>query len=290
MAAPVVAKPRWLRVEAPLSTEFLQFRRRLQGHGVATVCVEANCPNIGGCWRGGSAAFMILGTRCTRRCAFCDVETGRPDAVDAEEPQRLAALVAEVGFSHVVLTSVDRDDLEDGGAGHFAACIEALRALPHTPRVEVLTPDFQGRAADLETVLRARPAVFNHNIETVSRLWPQVKPGSRFLTSLTLLAQARRWRDAGAEVVVKSGFMLGLGETAEEVYELLDQLRDAGVEMLTIGQYLRPSAKHHPVERYWEPEWFELLGRRAKEMGFSRVASHPLVRSSWHAGELLHDS
>ncbi|MBF0108812.1 MAG: lipoyl synthase [Magnetococcales bacterium] len=280
------AKPRWLKVKAPLTPECLEVERLLGNLGLHTVCQSATCPNRGQCWSKGEAAFMILGNVCTRRCGFCDVTTGRPGPVDPGEPQRLIRAVQAMGLNHVVITSVNRDDLPDGGACHFAACIHALMSLTNRPTVEVLTPDFQGNRASLDQVLTARPDVFNLNVETVSRLYPQVRPASNYSRVMAMLDHAR----ATGTGVVKSGIMLGLGEEPAEVVQTLGDLRTNGVTLLTIGQYLRPSPVHLPVHRYVSPEEFDHLGRTARDMGFERVASHPLARSSFHAEGLFHGS
>ncbi|MBF0423355.1 MAG: lipoyl synthase [Magnetococcales bacterium] len=276
-------KPRWLKVKAPLSRQCQEVEhllRRLQLH---TVCQSATCPNRGQCWSEGEAAFMILGNICTRRCGFCDVTTGRPLAVDEDEPIRLAEAVAEMGLKHVVITSVNRDDLEDGGAFQFVACIHALRSRAGPPTIEVLTPDFQGRLASLDRVLEAGPDVFNLNVETVPRLYREVRPASDYQRVLRLLSQA-----AGhGGVAVKSGLMMGLGETETEVADTLKDLRRSGVTLITIGQYLRPSPAHLPVVRYVPPEEFDRIGQLARSLGFDRVASHPLARSSFHAETLF---
>ncbi len=284
---PMAGKPRWLKVRAPLSREFRDLQKMMRELRLNTVCEEASCPNIGGCWHKGSATFMILGRVCTRTCAFCDVATGRPDPVDPDEALHLAEAVARIGLRHVVITSVDRDDLPDGGADHYATVIRTLRARQPEVTIEVLTPDFQRKPAScLETVIEAGPDIFNHNLETVPRLYRSVRPGARYFTSLRLLQRAR---ELDARVVTKSGIMVGLGESRDEVLQVLDDLREAGVQMLTIGQYLRPSEKHHPVMRYWEPEEFDDLKYLAEKRGFSIVASGPLVRSSFHAEELFRE-
>jgi len=282
---PMAGKPTWLKVRAPLSPEYRRLTRLMRELKLNTVCEEASCPNIGGCWKHGSATFMILGRVCTRTCAFCDVETGRPDPVDAEEPAHLAQAVAELGLKHVVITSVDRDDLPDGGAGHYAAVIRELRARQPDVTIEVLTPDFQ-RKPDvcLATVIEAGPDIFNHNLETVPRLYRSVRPGARYFTSLRLLQRAK---ELDSRVVTKSGIMVGLGEERDEILQVMDDLREADVDILTIGQYLRPSAKHHPVMKYWRPEEFEELKYLAEKKGFGMVASGPLVRSSFHAEDVF---
>ncbi|MBF0415408.1 MAG: lipoyl synthase [Magnetococcales bacterium] len=279
-------KPRWLKVRAPLSAACLEVEQLLKGMQLHTVCQSASCPNRGHCWGEGEAAFLILGNVCTRRCGFCDVTTGRPGAVDVEEPRRLAAAAKIMRLKHVVITSVNRDDLDDGGAFQFAACIQALRAARDVPVIEVLTPDFQGDLPSLDRVLQAGPDVFNLNVETVSRLYREVRPASNYERVLGMLAYASRIGQA----VVKSGIMLGLGETNEEVMDTLKDLRTSGVTMLTIGQYLRPSLSHRPVARYVPPEAFHALGEEAYRLGFTRVASHPLARSSFHAKTLYDGS
>jgi lipoyl synthase len=282
---PMAGKPKWLKVRAPMSKEYHKLVELMRGQKLNTVCEEASCPNIGECWKHGSATFMILGRVCTRTCAFCDVETGRPDPVDAEEPRHLADAAAAMRLRHVVITSVDRDDLTDGGAAHYAATIRAVKEkLPETT-VEVLTPDFQRKpAACLGTVMAARPDIFNHNLETVPRLYRSVRPGARYFTSLRLLQRAK---EIDPNVVTKSGIMLGLGEERDEVLQVFDDMREAGVDILTVGQYLRPSAKHHPVMKYWTPEEFEDVKYLAEKKGFGMVACGPLVRSSFHAEDVF---
>jgi len=277
----MAGKPSWLKVRAPLSPEYRKLVRLMREKQLNTVCEEASCPNIGECWRHGSATFMILGRVCTRTCVFCDVETGRPDTVDAEEPRHLAEAVAALGLTHVVITSVDRDDLPDGGASHYAAVIRALKSRQPQVIIEVLTPDFQRKPdACLETVIEAGPDIFNHNLETVPRLYRSVRPGARYFTSLRLLQRAS---ELDGNIATKSGIMVGLGEERDEVLQVLDDLREADVDILTIGQYLRPSVRHHPVMKYWTPEEFEELKYLAEKKGFGMVASGPLVRSSFHA-------
>jgi lipoic acid synthetase len=282
---PMAGKPRWLKVRAPLSQEYKSIARTMRELKLNTVCEEASCPNIGSCWKHGSATFMILGRVCTRTCAFCDVATGKPDPVDADEAINLARAVAQIGLKHVVITSVDRDDLKDGGAGHYAAVIRELRLHQPEVTIEVLTPDFQRKPDScLDTIMQAGPDIFNHNLETVPRLYRSVRPGARYFTSLRLLQRAREIDPA---VVTKSGIMLGLGEERDEVLQVLDDMREAGIDILTIGQYLRPSAKHHPVMKYWSPEEFGELKYLAEKKGFGMVASGPLVRSSFHADEVF---
>ncbi len=281
----MTGKPKWLKVRAPMSSEYRELVRLMRDKKLNTVCEEASCPNIGECWKHGSATFMILGRVCTRTCAFCDVETGRPDPLDANEPEQLAEAAASMNLKHVVITSVDRDDLPDGGAAHYAATIEAVHARLPEATVEVLTPDFQRKPSTcLETVIAAGPEIFNHNLETVPRLYRSVRPGARYFTSLRLLQRAKELDD---RVVTKSGIMLGLGEERDEVLQVLDDMREAGIDILTIGQYLRPSVKHHPVMKYWTPEEFEDLKYLAEKKGFGMVACGPLVRSSFHAEDVF---
>ncbi|MBU0554263.1 lipoyl synthase [Myxococcota bacterium] len=273
-------KPEWLRVK-PAKAAFFEVKRLTQAQRTHTVCQEAACPNVGACWSRGHAAFLILGDVCTRDCAFCDVRHGAPGPVDEDEPRRLAEVVEAMGLRYVVITSVTRDDLPDGGAGQFAACLHALRARRPALRVEVLTPDFQRKPGALERVLDAAPDVFNHNLETVPRLYPSVRAGARYDHSLDLLARAKRLRPEGW---TKSGLMLGLGEQEDEVLGVMDDLRAAGVDLLTLGQYLQPSRRHAPVARYLHPDEFTRLGEAARARGFS-VQSSPLTRSSHLADE-----
>ena len=285
-APPVVPfrsrKPPWLKVKAPGGPSYRRIERLMRAKSLHTVCEEANCPNIGECWERGTATFMILGDVCTRRCGFCNVQTGVPGLVDRAEPLRVAHAVRQMGLRHCVVTSVDRDDLPDGGAGAFAETIRAIRARAPGCAVEVLTPDFRGQEMPLARVIDARPDVFNHNVETVPRLYAKARRGSDFRRSCRVLANARQM-DPG--VVTKSGLMVGLGEAMEEMLEAFALLRDHGVQVLTVGQYLRPSENHLPVVRYWTPEEFAELEREAYAMGFESVASGPLVRSSYHADE-----
>ncbi|MBF0124763.1 MAG: lipoyl synthase [Magnetococcales bacterium] len=282
-------KPVWLKVRPPASPEFLALQRRFRQHRLHTVCEEALCPNRDRCWSDGEAAFMILGTICTRRCAFCNVQTGRPRPPDDDEPQRLADTVRELGLRHVVVTSVDRDDLPDGGAGQFVASIQAIRATTPGVTIEVLIPDFRDKPMALDAVLAAAPEVLNHNIETVPRLYPTVRPAANYHYSLRLLQQAAA-HPSPRPIMVKSGLMVGLGESWDELLAVLHDLHRVGVTRLTIGQYLRPSPQHHPVDRYWPPEWFDQLHDQAIKMGFQRAAIHPLVRSSLQAQQLLDPS
>ncbi len=275
-------KPDWIRVKAPNSREYMNTRELIREHKLNTVCEEAACPNIGECWSKKHATVMILGSVCTRACAFCNVKTGRPDLLDPHEPENLAAAVGKLGLSHVVITSVDRDDLEDGGASHFAQCINKLRLSAPNTTIEILTPDFRAKQGAIETVARARPDVYNHNIETVPRLYQTIRPGTRYFHSLSLL---HRVKQIDPSIFTKSGIMVGLGETKEEVLQVMDDLRAAEVDFMTIGQYLQPTPKHAPVDRYVEPAEFEYYKRVAYAKGFLMVASSPLTRSSYHAGE-----
>ena len=275
-------KPAWLTVRAPGSENYLRLRGLMRELKLHTVCEEARCPNIGECWHHGTATFMILGDVCTRACAYCAVAHGRPGDVDAAEPARVAGAIAAMGLRHAVITSVDRDDLPDGGASVFADTIRRTRARVPDCRIEVLVPDFQGLDASLVTVLDAAPDVLNHNIETVPRLYRMARSGGRYQRSLALLDRSRRYRPA---IPTKTGLMVGLGETVDEVVSVLDDLRAAGVSILTIGQYLRPSEKHAPMVRYYHPDEFAGLKRLALARGFAHVESGPLVRSSYHAHE-----
>lgn len=275
-------KPSWIRVKAPVSNIFNETNDLIKGLKLHTVCEEASCPNISECWAKKHATFMILGKICTRACAFCDVETGKPQPVDHEEPQRVAQAVASMGLRHVVITSVDRDDLPDGGANHFAEVIYNIRAVSPITTIEVLTPDFLRKGDAYLKVVEANPDVFNHNLETVPRLYSEVRPGARYFNSLKLLAD---FKEASPNCFTKSGIMVGLGETKSEVYQVMDDLRSANVDFLTIGQYLQPSPKHHNVERYVEPQEFEEYAAMARGKGFLMVSASPLTRSSYHAEE-----
>jgi lipoic acid synthetase len=278
--APVERKPAWLKVRAPGSPNYLRLRALLREQNLHTVCEEARCPNIGECWEERTATFMILGEVCTRRCGFCAVSHGRPTWEDWGEPDRVAETVARLGLAHVVVTSVNRDDLADGGATIFARTIRAIRGTAPGCRIEVLIPDFQGSPAALGTVLEARPDVLNHNVETVPRLYRQVRPGSRYERSLALFARARQHPTAP---LTKSGLMLGLGETGDEVRATMADLLQAGAQLLTLGQYLRPSPRHLPVVRYLTPPEFADLAAAGRALGFRHVEAGPLVRSSYHA-------
>jgi lipoic acid synthetase len=275
-------KPEWIRVKAPVGRGYANTRDIVREHGLHTVCEEAGCPNIGECWEKAHATMMIMGDTCTRACAFCNVRTGLPGALDAEEPENVARAVEKLGLSHVVITSVDRDDLPDGGAAHFAAVVRAIRA--HSPKttIEILTPDFLRKEGAVETVMTAPPDVFNHNLETVPRLYLTVRPGARYFTSLSLLA---RVKEIDPNAFTKSGVMVGLGETREEIMQVMDDLRAANVDFLTIGQYLQPSRKHAAVARFWTPDEFKALEALARAKGFLMVSASPLTRSSYHAGE-----
>jgi lipoic acid synthetase len=279
---PAPKKPDWLRVRAPGSPEYQATRRLMRELRLNTVCEEAACPNIGECWKERHATVMILGRVCTRACSFCNVSTGRPDRLDPDEPSRVGQAVAALGLAHVVVTSVDRDDLDDGGAGHFAATIAAIRAKAPATTIEVLTPDFLRKEGAIEAVVAARPDVFNHNLETVPRLYAAVRPGARYFHSLRLLDRVKQLDPA---IFTKSGIMVGLGEDTTEVLQVMDDLRSAQVDFLTIGQYLQPTAKHHAVARFVRPEEFGSLRRFAVGKGFLMVSASPLTRSSYHAGE-----
>ncbi len=281
-AAPVLKKPEWIRVKAGSpSTRFYEIKSILRQHRLHTVCEEASCPNIGECFGHGTATFMIMGDKCTRRCPFCDVGHGRPDPLDADEPANLARTIAALKLQYVVVTSVDRDDLRDGGAAHFVACIRAVREASPATRIEILTPDFRGRDDRALEILRAAPPdVMNHNLETVPRLYRQARPGSDYAFSLSLLA---KFKALVPGVPTKSGLMVGLGESDDEILAVMRDLRAHGVQMLTIGQYLAPSGHHLPVRRYVHPDTFAMYEREAGAMGFAHAAVGALVRSSYHA-------
>src|SRR5262245_4247596 len=282
-------KPAWIRVRAPSpSSRFYEIKRILRDQNLHTVCEEASCPNIGECFGKGTATFMILGDLCTRRCPFCDVAHGRPLPPDPEEPLHLAATVAALRLSYVVITSVDRDDLRDGGADHFASCIHAVREHSPGTRIEVLVPDFRGRLDPaLDALSGAPPDVLNHNLETVPRLYRQARPGADYAHSLRLL---KDFKERFPHIPTKSGLMVGLGETADEVVAVRNDLRAHAVDMLTIGQYLQPSVHHLPVTRYVEPAVFDGFARKANELGFAHAACGPLVRSSYHADQQAHEA
>jgi len=279
---PSPKKPPWIRVKAPGSPEYHATRRLMRDLNLHTVCEEAGCPNIGECWTEKHATMMILGAVCTRACTFCNVATGRPDLVDPHEPARVGDAVARLGLRHIVVTSVDRDDLDDGGAAHFAKTIAAIRAAAPDTTIEVLVPDFLRKDGAVETVVAARPDVINHNLETVPRLYAEVRPGARYFHSLRLLDQVKRIDPA---MFTKSGIMVGLGEDRTEVLQVMDDLRAAEVDFLTIGQYLQPTPKHHRVDRFVTPEEFDGYRRQALGKGFLMVSARPLTRSSYHAGD-----
>jgi lipoyl synthase len=276
------SKPPWIRVKAPTSEGYHATRALMRAKSLHTVCEEAACPNIGECWTQGHATVMILGDTCTRACAFCNVKTGLPRAVDPHEPEHLAEALAVLGLKHVVITSVDRDDLPDGGAFQFVRCIERIRAASPATTIEILTPDFLRKPGALEAVVGARPDVYNHNLETVPRLYRAVRPGARYYHSLRLLDRVKE-RDPA--MFTKSGIMVGLGEERREIYQVMDDMRSAGVDFLTIGQYLQPTPRHHPVERFVPPAEFEEYARMARSKGFLTVSASPLTRSSYHAGD-----
>jgi lipoic acid synthetase len=279
---PSPRKPRWIRVKAPTSPEYHATRRLIREHNLHTVCEEAACPNIGECWKEKHATVMILGAVCTRACTFCNVATGRPDLLDPHEPARVGEAVGKLGLAHIVVTSVDRDDLDDGGAGHFARTIAAIRAAAPATTIEVLVPDFLRKDGAIETVVAARPDVLNHNLETVPRLYAEVRPGARYFASLRLLDEVKRIAPA---MFTKSGIMVGLGEERAEVLQVMDDLRAAQVDFLTIGQYLQPTPKHHAVDRFVTLDEFAAYRRQAQGRGFLMVSASPLTRSSYHAGD-----
>jgi lipoic acid synthetase len=279
---PSLRKPDWIRVKAPVSPGYVATARIVRANGLHTVCEEAGCPNIGECWEKKHATFMIMGDTCTRACAFCNVKTGLPGALDSAEPDHVAEATAKLGLSHIVITSVDRDDLADGGAAHFAAVIKAIRARCPQTTIEVLTPDFLRKDGAAETVVAARPDVFNHNLETVPSKYLNVRPGARYFASIRLLQHVK---ELDPRMFTKSGIMVGLGEERNEVLQVMDDLRAADVDFLTIGQYLQPTRKHHPVLRFVPPEEFEALATIAYAKGFLMVSASPLTRSSHHAGE-----
>jgi lipoic acid synthetase len=277
----ILRKPRWIRAKAPTGEGVFRIKKILREKKLSSVCEEAACPNLSECFSHGTATFMIMGDICTRRCPFCDVAHGKPQPLDENEPESLATAIAEMTLKYVVITSVDRDDLRDGGAGHFARCISRTRALSPTTRIEILVPDFRGRVdIALQKLADELPDVLNHNLETVPRLYKQCRPGADYSGSLQLIQD---FKAAHPDVLTKSGLMLGLGESREEIIEVLKDLRAHGCDMLTLGQYLQPSLDHHPVDRYVTPEEFDELGQLATAMGFVNVASGPMVRSSYHA-------
>lgn len=281
-SAPKLPKPDWIRVRAPQpNSRFNEIKSILREHNMFTVCEEASCPNIGECFGHGTATFMIMGDKCTRRCPFCDVGHGRPDPLDVDEPANLAKSIAAMKLSYAVITSVDRDDLRDGGAGHFADCINQIRSVSPSTKIEVLVPDFRGRLDKaLDIFEQSPPDVMNHNLETVPRLYKQARPGADYQHSLKLLSEFKKLQP---NVPTKSGLMLGLGETDEEIIQVMQDLREHNVDMLTIGQYLQPSPHHLPVMRYAHPDVYSMLEEKATELGFAHAAIGPMVRSSYHA-------
>jgi lipoic acid synthetase len=276
-------KPPWFKVPAPGGPRYRELQSLIESENLHTVCQEAACPNIGECWQRGTATFMILGDTCTRRCGFCNVKTGRPTWNDPLEPARVARSIARMGLRHAVITSVDRDDLPDYGAHAFVGVIRQIRRQSPKTKIEVLTPDFRGAEMPLARVIAERPDVFNHNVEVVPRLYPVARRGSTWERSKRVLSNAKEY--AGDEVTTKSGLMVGLGESLEEMLDALGQLRECGVQVLTVGQYLRPTERHLPIVRYWHPDEFKALEQAAYEMGFEHVAAGPLVRSSYHADQ-----
>ena len=275
-------KPDWIKVKAPVSLEYQSTKSLIDSLKLNTVCQEAACPNIGECWEKKHVTVMVLGSVCTRACAFCNVATGRPDLLDPHEPAKLASAVGKLGLEHVVITSVDRDDLPDGGAEHFAECIRAIRSSAPNTTIEILTPDFLKKDGALEIVVAAKPDVYNHNIETVPSLYKTIRPGARYFHSLNLLHNVKK---LDPQIFTKSGIMVGLGETNEEVVQVMDDLRAADVDFITIGQYLQPTQKHAKLSRYVTPEEFVYLERVARTKGFLMVSASPLTRSSYHAGD-----
>lgn len=279
MSSPL-RKPSWIRVKAPQSPAFKETHALARKLKLNTVCEEAACPNIGECWKKKHATFMILGSVCTRACAFCNIKTGRPDQLDPHEPEHLAEAIATLGLTHAVITSVDRDDLDDGGAAHFVRCIEAIRRSAPDTTIEILTPDFMRKEGALEQVVAARPDVYNHNLETVPSLYQTIRPGARYFHSLQLLAKVKQ---LDPSIFTKSGIMVGLGEQKHEVLQVMDDMRSAHIDFMTIGQYLQPTPKHAPVDRFVTPEEFTYYSRMAKAKGFLQVSASPLTRSSYHA-------
>ena len=277
-----LTKPDWIKVKAPQSEGFKNTHKLARNLKLNTVCEEAACPNIGECWEKKHATFMILGSVCTRACAFCNIKTGRPDLLDPHEPENLAEAIATLGLEHAVITSVDRDDLPDGGAEHFAQCINAIRKTSPNTTIEILTPDFQNKPGALEVVVEARPDVFNHNIETVPSLYKRIRPGAKYFGSLKLLNDVKRLDPA---MFTKSGVMVGLGEKKDEVIQVMDDFRSADIDFMTIGQYLQPTPRHAPIDRFVTPDEFKYFERMGYAKGFLNVASSPLTRSSYHAGD-----
>jgi lipoic acid synthetase len=280
--ASIQRKPAWIRVKAPVSREYQETAKLMRDHKLNTVCEEAACPNIGECWAKKHATIMILGDVCTRACTFCNIKTGRPDLLDPHEPERVGQAVGQMGLSHIVITSVDRDDLDDGGATHFAQTIQAIRTTAPNTTIEILTPDFLRKEGAIEIVIAAKPDVYNHNLETVPRLYSEVRPGARYFHSLRLLDQVKK---IDPTMFTKSGIMVGLGETKSEVYQVMDDLRAANVDFITIGQYLQPTPKHHPLIKFITPDEFGEYAAMARGKGFLMVSASPLTRSSYHAGD-----
>ncbi len=278
--SPIQRKPSWIRVKAPTSRAYQESKKVVRDAGLHTVCEEAACPNIGECWAAKHVTVMIMGDTCTRACAFCNVKTGKPGALDPMEPYNLAMATKDLGLKHVVITSVDRDDLEDGGAAHFAECITKIREATPETTIEVLTPDFLNKHGALPRVVTARPDVYNHNLETVPRLYHSIRPGARYFHSLRVLDEVKR---QDPSIFTKSGLMVGLGETQDEVTQVMDDLRSAGVDFLTIGQYLQPTRKHAPIDRFVTPDEFQDYAQIARGKGFLMVSASPLTRSSYHA-------
>ena len=276
------SKPNWLKVRAPIGKIFDETKGLLDDLGIVTVCEEASCPNIGNCWSKKHATMMIMGDTCTRACSFCNVTTGKPKGLDLTEPFRVAQSVAKLNLNHVVITSVDRDDLDDGGAEHFVNTIKDIKSLSPNTSIEILTPDFLRKDGALEKVIDAKPDVFNHNLETVPRLYTSVRPGARYFHSLNLLSKVK---DINPKIFTKSGIMVGLGEDKSEVFQVMDDMRSANIDFLTIGQYLQPTIKHHKVDRFVDPSEFALYKKTALSKGFLVVSSSPLTRSSFHASE-----
>jgi lipoic acid synthetase len=279
---PSPRKPPWIRVKAPTSKGYAETKRLIKEHSLHTVCEEAACPNIGECWEHKHATVMILGDTCTRACAFCNVKTGKPGAVDPLEPENLAIAVSKLGLKHMVITSVDRDDLTDGGASQFVQCIERLRETAPDTTIETLTPDFLNKEGSLEAIVKAKPDVYNHNLETVPRLYPTIRPGARYYHSLRLLDRAKQ---IDPTIFIKSGIMVGLGETRSEVLQIMDDLRSANVDFMTIGQYLQPTLRHAGIDRFITPDEFDEYKKIGLSKGFLVVASSPLTRSSYHADD-----
>ncbi len=278
----ILRKPDWIRVKAPVSKKYSETKSIVAEHGLVTVCEEAGCPNIGECWEKKHATFMIMGDTCTRACAFCNVKTGIPAALDPDEPWKVADAISKMGLDHAVITSVDRDDLSDGGADHFVKLIQEIRKAAPQTTVEILTPDFLRKQGALEAVVEAKPDVFNHNLETVPSKYLKIRPGARYFHSLRLLQKVK---EQDPEIFTKSGIMVGLGETREEILQLMDDLRSADVDFITIGQYLQPTRKHAKIERFMKPEEFKALETIAYSKGFLMVSATPLTRSSHHAGD-----